>query len=62
MSDPGGEKKCLACGRSDDQIPLIPLEYRGRRLWICPRHMPQLIHQPEELADRLPGVEEPAAD
>jgi len=49
--------KCLACERGDDATPLIPLEYRGGRFWICPQHMPMLIHDPASLAGRLPGAE-----
>ncbi len=58
-SDAGGEAKktCLACDLDSDAVPLICLEYRGEALWICPRHMPLLIHQPEQLVGRLPGAE-----
>ena len=48
---------CLACGQNADQIPLIPLDYQGSRLWICPQHLPVLIHDPAKLAGRLPGAE-----
>ena len=51
------DKKCLACGASDQESPLISLAYRGEEMWICPRHMPQLIHQPEQLIGKLPGAE-----
>ena len=47
---------CLACDQGSDDTPLICLEFRGGPLWICPRHMPLLIHQPERLVDRLPGA------
>lgn len=57
MSDQTEKKVCLACDRGSDEIPLICLEYRGDRLWICPQHMPLLIHQPERLVGRLPGAE-----
>jgi hypothetical protein len=48
---------CLACDRSSDQIPLITFQYQGKALWICPEHLPILIHQPARLADRLAGAE-----
>ena len=54
------EKWCLACERRSEEIPLIALEYRGRRMWICPQHLPLLIHDPQRLAGRLPGAEEMA--
>ena len=51
------EPACLACDRSSEETPLICLEYRGAPLWICPQHMPLLIHQPEQLVGRLAGAE-----
>jgi hypothetical protein len=35
----------------------MPFEYRGKAYWICPQHLPILIHKPATLADKLPGVE-----
>ena len=52
----GPAPACLACDADSYQTPLIRLEYRGAPRWICPRHMPVLIHQPERLVDRLPGA------
>ncbi len=48
---------CLACQREDHLTPLIPLHYRGTSLWICPQHLPVLIHDPAQLIGRLPGAE-----
>ena len=48
---------CLACNRSQDETPLIVLQYRGSTMWICPQHMPQLIHNPDQLVGKLPGAE-----
>jgi hypothetical protein len=48
---------CLYCQRASDQIPLIQLEYKNERHWICPQHLPILIHRPAELAEFLPGIE-----
>ncbi len=55
----GGESTstCLACDRDSNATPLLALEYRGKRLWICPQHVPILIHDPTRLAGRLPGAE-----
>ncbi len=47
---------CLACGQGSEDAPLICLEFRGAPLWICPQHMPLLIHQPEQLVGRLPDA------
>lgn len=51
------DKHCLACERGSAEIPLITLDYRGQTLWICPQHLPLLIHDPQRLAGRLPGAE-----
>lgn len=49
---------CLACERASTEVPLLQLEYRGETFWICPQHLPILIHKPEQLAGKLPGAEE----
>ena len=51
------EKKCIACDRTDDAIPLIPFEFKGGGYWICPQHVPILIHKPQQLTGKLPGAE-----
>lgn len=48
---------CLACGCEQDATPLITLTYRGGTHWICPQHLPVLIHDPARLIGRLPGAE-----
>ena len=48
---------CLACGQTEQDVPLIRIQFRGTEHWICPRHLPVLIHDPKRLADRFPGAE-----
>jgi hypothetical protein len=38
-------------------VPLLRLEFRGAEFWICPQHLPMLIHDPVSLAGKLPGAE-----
>ncbi len=57
MTDQKTEIVCLACGRDKQEIPLLALEYRESQLWICPQHLPVLIHDPQQLVGRLPGAE-----
>jgi len=57
MSQDTSRKSCLACGQDDTRTPLVALEYRGERTWICPRHLPVLIHDPGQLVGKLPGAE-----
>lgn len=54
---------CVASGRDSEAVPLLRLEYQGGGFWICPQHLPVLIHDPTRLAGRLPGAEtlEPSA-
>jgi hypothetical protein len=54
---PETSRTCIACDRTDDQTPLVQLQYHGAELWICPQHLPVLIHDPARLAGRLPGAE-----
>lgn len=55
MSD--NSAKCLVCERDSNQIPLMAFQYRLATVWICPEHLPILIHQPGRLADRLAGAD-----
>jgi hypothetical protein len=62
MEGESSGRRCLECRRDTNQTPLIALEYQGARLWICPTHIPILIHDPGRLEGKLPGAEnlEPA--
>ncbi len=51
------KKACLFCDKTDQEIPLLRLEYQDNTLWICPQHMPVLIHNPNQLEGKLPGAE-----
>jgi len=50
------QQTCLECNRTSDQVPLIKIEFQDKPLWICPQHLPILIHKPEKLAEKLPGA------
>ena len=49
--------QCLVCNRTDEQVPLIKLQFQSNAYWICPQHFPILIHKPEQLIGKLPGAE-----
>lgn len=51
------KKTCLVCGRDSMEVPLLVLEYREQKYWICPQDFPIVIHQPERLVGKLPGAE-----
>lgn len=46
---------CLFCHRDAEQVPLIKLSYKQDEYWICPQHLPVLIHEPAQLKGKLPG-------
>ncbi len=46
---------CLNCNRTEQEYPLIRLTYQGKELYICPQCLPTLIHEPQNLADKIPN-------
>lgn len=48
---------CIVCKRASEETPLLSFEYKGSGLFICPQHLPILIHDPAKLAEVLPGAE-----
>ena len=49
--------KCVHCERDSHEVPLVVIRYQDFEAWICPQHLPILIHKPQMLAGKLPGVE-----
>ena len=49
--------QCLNCGKDDRQVPLLPVVFNGGQHYICPQCLPVLIHKPDKLADKLPGMQ-----
>ena len=49
--------QCLQCEKTDGQVPLLRMIYRGEEFHICPQCLPVLIHKPEKLAGKLPGMQ-----
>ena len=52
------EEKCLVCGGSEEQVPLLEVKFKGEKYYICPQHIPILIHEPGRLTGLLPGADE----
>jgi hypothetical protein len=44
---------CLNCGKSEQEIPLVTLQYLGNALHICSQCFPILIHSPAKLAGKI---------
>jgi hypothetical protein len=52
------EKICIVCDVNNQKAPLIQLDYQNQSFYICPTHLPVLIHHPEELVGKMDGAEE----
>lgn len=50
-------KKCVFCKADNSKVPLLQLSFQDKTYWICPQHMPILIHNPDKLLGILPGAE-----
>jgi hypothetical protein len=48
---------CVYCQHTSAQVPLLQLEFNGEKRWICPQHLPILIHKPEQLIEQFPGMD-----
>lgn len=48
---------CLQCEQSEQEVPLIEVNFQGEKYYICPQHLPILIHKPAQLAGKLPGAD-----
>ena len=48
---------CLNCGKTDQQVPLLHLTFKGESKHICPQCLPVLIHKPQQLTEKLPGLD-----
>ncbi len=51
------EKHCLFCKKDSEQVPLVQLSFKGKNYWICPQHIPVLIHDPSQLEGMIPGAQ-----
>ena len=49
--------QCVHCERSSDEEPLLNLKFKESDYWICPQHLPVVIHKPHLLVGKLPGAE-----
>jgi len=50
-------KTCLNCNQTEEQIPLVTLQYQGQQVFICSQCFPMLIHSPAKLAGKLKDAE-----
>ena len=50
-------KTCLVCKKSSSEVPVTKFYYQESEFYICPQHMPIIIHNPQELVGLLDGVD-----
>ena len=43
------KKACMFCDRDENEIPLVQIDFKNNHYWICPQHIPVLIHDPQKL-------------
>ena len=51
------KKVCLVCNQNENQVPLVQVDYKQHNYFICPQHIPMLIHNPDQLEGKLPDAE-----
>ncbi len=54
--DKNTDKVCLVCKQDENQVPLVQVDFKGNNYYICPQHIPVLIHDPAQLEGLLPGA------
>lgn len=51
------DKACLVCKKPSAEVPLTKFNYQDGKFYICPQHIPILIHHPEQLDGLLAGAD-----
>ena len=50
-------RECLVCKASSTETPVTKFYYQESEFYICPQHIPVLIHNPQELVGLLPDAD-----
>ncbi|MFD1293235.1 hypothetical protein ACFQ5N_05245 [Lutibacter holmesii] len=50
-------KECLVCKKTSEVIPVTKFYYKESEFYICPQHMPTIIHKPQELVGLIDGAD-----
>lgn len=50
-------KECLVCKKTSEEIPVTKFYYKESEFYICPQHMPTIIHKPQELVGLIDGAD-----
>lgn len=51
-------KECIVCKKTAHEIPVTKFYHKESEFYICPQHMPVIIHNPQQLIGLLDGADE----
>lgn len=51
------DKVCIVCKKSYMETPVTKFYHKDSEFYICPQHIPILIHNPQELVGLLEGAD-----
>ncbi len=50
-------KACIICKKTSMETPVTKFYHKDSEFYICPQHLPVLIHNPQELVGLLDGAD-----
>ena len=50
-------KECIVCKTPSTEIPVTKFYYKDSEFYICPQHIPVIIHKPQDLVGILEGAD-----
>jgi len=50
-------KACIVCKKTSMETPVTKFYHKDSEFYICPQHLPVLIHNPQELVGLLDGAD-----
>ena len=45
--------QCVNCDRSEEEMPLINIQYKGEKIFVCSGCMPVLLHSPAKMVGKI---------
>jgi hypothetical protein len=45
------------CNSNKNEVPVTKFEYKNIEFYICPQHIPVLIHDPQKLVGLIPDAD-----
>ena len=50
-------KECIVCKKTSEEIPVTKFYYKESEFYICPQHLPTIIHKPQDLVGLIEGAD-----